>query len=414
MMELAALQEYLTSRTKIDLSDIKVDAGILEKLGMSSDVLTYGEDGAAHIRMEGPLTPNGPDLLDVIMGVGGTSYKSVIEAVQKAEARFADEEDAATPIYLHVNSPGGLVSGAEATAAAVASAAAKRPLIAINEGALASAALWVASGATEIRSAGRSTWTGSVGAVMTVEKPDTGELKVFDFVNPESVDKVPDPETDAGAAVYEERVRAMYTIFRDDLLAGRGDRTTKEKVEALKGTVVTAPDAIKAGLIDSIIGNAVDIERTPVAIAGNMDGVSGDSETGREENMNLKECLAKYPALKAEIDALALQARSEGKAEALTEQSEIVAKLKPFMEGDTYPKRVQVACAGAIAGTRSVDSVLDLVAIFDEIKGQEEAEASAEEEEEIPGVPSATPVENAPKAADDGWNDSIKALMGIG
>lgn len=414
MMELASLQEYLTSRAKIDFAEIEANDGLLALLGKASDILTYGDDGSAHIQMTGPLTPDGPDIIDIILGAGGTSYKGIISSLQEAEAKFEDVKDATTPTFIHSNSPGGLVSGAEATSVAVTAYASKRPLIVINEGVLASAALWVACGATEICSAGRSTWTGSIGAVMTVTKPDTGELKVFNFVNPESKAKIPDPEDDAGAKVYEERVRAMYCIFREDFLAGRRGKATQAGIEGLNGTVVTAPDAITVGLIDSIIGNAVDIDNRSAAIVGQMDGVSANAETGREETMNLAEYLAKYPAAKAEVDALTVQAGIDGMKDAVSAQALIVAKLKPFMESDAYPKRVQAACVEAIAGERNVTSVLDLVALFEQIKGEETASLSEEELANLPETPAAPPEDNAPVAEDEGWNDNIKSLLGQG
>lgn len=414
MMERTALREYLTNRAKIEVSSVDCNADMLAAIRAASEILTYDSDGAAHITINGALSAEGPDIIDILFGAGGTSYKAIISALEAASARFDEEGDVTTPIYLHVSSPGGTIDMAEATAAAVSAASAVRPVIAINEGMVASAALWIASGASEIRSSARSTWTGSVGAVLTVTKPDSTGIQVFDFVNPESPDKAPNPETPEGAEVFIDRVKAVYGIFLEDLIKGRAGKTSVEAVESLKGRVVTAQDAIKIGLIDRIIGNAVDINRTPVAITGKMDGVSDNAETGREENMKLAEYLEKHPAAKAELDALASEAREEGAAEARTAQAEMVAKLKPFMEGNAYPKRVQVACADALAGKRSVTSVLDLVALFDEIKGSNEANESDQEGEELGDTPPMSPGDLQPKAEDDGWNNSIKSLLGIG
>ena len=84
------------------------------------------------------------------------------------------------------------------------------------------------------------------------------------------------------------------------------------------------------------------------------------------------------------------------------------------MDGE-YPERVKTACADAISGTRSVESVLDLVAIFDEIKAAHQGKASDDEQDEMPETPSAGP-EVKPKAddamkRDAEWNKAINGLL---
>ena len=412
MMEEKALQTYLKTRATHSSSAIRSE-GLLSLLAKQDNILSYDDDGAAHITIDGILTPNGPDIIDRLYGVEGTSYKGIITSLQEADAEMDNPK---TPIYMHVNSPGGMVFGAEATAATVVSVAGHRPVVAINEGLMASAALWISSGATRIESRGRSTLTGSVGAIMTTVEYDIDGINIYNFVNPESPHKAPDPSTEEGAQVFVDMVSSMYAVFRDDLVAGRAGRTTIEKVESLKGAVVTANEAIKVGLMDGITGGAVK-DNTPAIAAGNEDGsveVSAQ-DRDREEIMNLSEFLKENPAAKSEMDALISQARSEGEQAARESHANTVAKLKPIMDGE-YPERVKTACADAVAGTRSVESVFDLVAIFDEIKAQKEGADSDAEQEDMPDTPASGPEvktkADESMARDAEWNKTIMGLLG--
>ena len=409
-MEEIPLRTYLTNRAKITGTEFQASNGLLSLLKPGKNILSFADDGSAHIDIEGVLTPNGPDAIDKLFGATGTSYKQVMSSLYDADEAM---DDADTPIILHVNSPGGTVNGAEATAALVSDIASRRPVYAINEGVMASAALWISSGATEIATRGRSPLTGSAGALATVVQYNSDDLKIYNFTNPQSPNKVPDPSTDEGAQVYVDRVSAIYSVFRDDLIAGRNGRTTVEKVEGLKGAVVTAKGAIEVGLVDRIIDNDTDLY-TPAAVAGNKDG-NAVRAWDREEKMNLSELLKEHPEAKAELEAQISQARSEGEKAAADRHAETVAKLKPFMDGE-YPERVKTACADAISGTRSVESVLDLVAIFDEIKATHQGKASDDEQDEMPETPSAGP-EVKPKAdeavkRDAEWNKAINGLLG--
>jgi ClpP class serine protease len=284
------------------------------------DILSYDEDGTPHIAVKGILTPNGPDVIDMLFGYEGTSYNQIVSSINEAHQQYLEADDDSSPIFLHVDSPGGTVNGAETTAAAITSVANERPVIAINEGVMASAALWVASGATRLMSRGRSTLTGSIGAIQTVVEYKGDVIKIHSFTNPESPDKAPDPSTDEGAKVYTDRLSAIYSVFRDDLVAGRRGKTSNEKIASLKGAVVTAEDAVDAGLIDDIISL-----KSPAAGAGNMDGTADFSAREREETMQLSDFLKENPDAQAELDSRISKARSEGEKAAADRHAEVVA-----------------------------------------------------------------------------------------
>lgn len=410
MVEETFLRTYLTNRQKFSMNGL-TDGSILAKATIGKSIVAHDGDGHPHIYIDGILTPNGPDIIDMIMGIDGTSYSNIISELYDADEQLTDRN---APIFLHINSPGGSVTGAEATAYAVSDVASRRPVIAVNKGLMASAAMWIGASATRVLSLGRSTRTGSIGAIATAVKVDSDDVKIYDFVNPESPDKAPDPSTEEGAQVYINTVSDIYRIFRDDLVAGRDGRTSVEKIEALRGAAVTAEKALEAGLIDSIITDSKQINYTLAGSAGEDGSVPAGAQD-REDNMNLSEFLKEHPAAMAELEARISRARSEGEKAAVDRHAEVVAKIKPIMDG-AYPERVKTACADAISGTRSVESVLDLVAIFDEIKATSQSRASDEEQDEMPEIPSVGPevktrVDEAVKR-DTEWNKAINGLLG--
>jgi ClpP class serine protease len=408
MMDEIHLRTYLTARARIELPDA-FGSG-LELSNEKKDILSYDDDGTPHIAINGILTQNGPDIIDMMLGYEGTSYRQIVSSIKEAHEQYLEVDDESSPIFLHVNSPGGTVNGAEHTASVIASTANERPIIGINEGVMASAALWAVSGATKLLSRGRSPLTGSIGVIQTVVKYEGDDVKIYNFTNPESPNKSPDPGTEDGAKTYTDRLSKIYSIFRDDVVAGRHGKTSNEKIAALKGMVVTAEDAVDAGLIDEIISL-----ESPAAGAGNMDGNAETSAVEREETMQLSDFLKENPDAQAELDSRISKARSEGEEAAADRHAEVVAKVKPFLEGD-YPERVKTKCAGAIAGTCSVESVLDLVAVFDELKANYQSRESDAEQDNIPDTPSAgpdvKPKEDESAKRDAEWNKAIKGLLG--
>lgn len=96
----------------------------------------------AVIPIVGPLMKRGSFLSDLF---GFASYDRIRSALAQAVVdRSVDK------IVLFVDSPGGVVTGCEETAAAIASAKRTKPVVAYCDGLVASAAYWIASQADSI------------------------------------------------------------------------------------------------------------------------------------------------------------------------------------------------------------------------------------------------------------------------
>ena len=78
-------------------------------------------------------------------------------------------DPAVKAIVLSIDSPGGTVDGTDNLANAIFAARGKKPIVALGDGTLASAAYWIASGADQIFASDNSAKIGSIGVVATHE-----------------------------------------------------------------------------------------------------------------------------------------------------------------------------------------------------------------------------------------------------
>lgn len=166
----------------------------------------------------------------------------------------ANADPTISSIVLHVNSPGGSVSGLDRLATAVRDSA--KPVTAVVDGMAASAAYWVASQAGSVV-AGRGDLVGSIGvrtilhdmsaafekAGVRVINVDTGEHK--------SAGEPGTVVTDAQVAEFQRVVDQHYGMFIDAVASGRGLDLSRAR-ELGDGRVWTGAEAVGLGLVDRI------------------------------------------------------------------------------------------------------------------------------------------------------------------
>lgn len=202
---------------------------------------------------------------------GGTSIDDL-----RASFRQAMADPRVKAVILHVDSPGGAVSGVTEFAAEIRAARGVKRVAAVVEPLAASAAYWLAAQAEEIV----VTPSGSVGSIgiYAVHREVSKALEA-EGIKTTLVSAGPhktegnewEPLTDEARAHMQERVDAFYAQFLGDVAKGR--RTTVERVAATYGggRVLLAKPALAAGMVDSI--NTLDetrrrLERTPEPAVG--------------------------------------------------------------------------------------------------------------------------------------------------
>jgi signal peptide peptidase SppA len=174
--------------------------------------------GIAVVPIMGALSRRGDFFTDIL---GWATY----EGLAATMAELAADRSIAQ-IVLRVDSPGGTVFGVEDAAQAVADAAKRKPVIAIADGLMASAAYWVASGATEIVATPGSE-LGSIG-VIAVHTDISGALE-RDGVKATEIKAGKHkgegsplrPLSDEDRAALEERIEAQYSLFVRRVALGR-------------------------------------------------------------------------------------------------------------------------------------------------------------------------------------------------
>jgi len=176
-------------------------------------------------------------------------------------------------VMLHLDTPGGQVTGGEGISAAVRDLAAKKPVVVVMDGTAASAGYMIAVAAPHIV-ARESTITGSIGVIMenfnvgglleklgvTMDPLVSGPLK-----GQPSLDK---PMTPEARAVLQAMIGDLFDQFVDLVAAGRHMDTARVRALA-DGRAYTGRQALKLGLIDQIGGEAearkwlVDVRHVP-------------------------------------------------------------------------------------------------------------------------------------------------------
>ncbi len=198
---------------------------------------------------------------------GGTSTE---QFAAQLDALVANPNISA--IVLDVDSPGGSTFGVPELAAKIRAAREKKPIYAVANGTMASAAYWLASQATEIV-ATPSSFVGSIG-VFAVHTDDT-EADAKEGIKRTVISAGRYKAEGVGALTTEARMHAqqtvndMYAMFTADVATGRG--TTQAAVQSGygEGRALLAQDAKAAGMVDRIatledvIGELLSAQKPP-------------------------------------------------------------------------------------------------------------------------------------------------------
>lgn len=202
-------------------------------------------NGVCVVPITGPLVKSATK---IETAAGFASYTALRDTLNAALAT-----PGLTGILLHVDSPGGSYDGLPEAVAAVAAAAKRVRVEALVDGMAASAGYWLTTPAARVTAA-KSSQVGSIGAVMTHMSvarslKDRG-IDATVFSSPEGkASGHPFRQLDASsAAALQLRVDECAAEFRDSVLAARPGVAK----EGLSGHVLTAPAALRLGLLDCV------------------------------------------------------------------------------------------------------------------------------------------------------------------
>lgn len=224
-----------------------------------------GEGGIAVVPVWGVIGHRANELRDISSRVG-TSTEMLGAQI---DALVADPNVKA--IVLDINSPGGGVFGVQEVADSIRSARSKKPIVAVGNALMASAAYWIGSAATELVVT-PSGLAGSIG-VFSIHEDHSKELAEAGIdVTMIKAGKFKAEDNPFGALSEEakqaiqERVDAYYALFTRDVAKGRGVAIEAVRNGFGEGRVVDAKQAVKLGMADRV---------------ATMDEVIGDLVSGK-------------------------------------------------------------------------------------------------------------------------------------
>lgn len=207
--------------------------------------------GVAVIPLTGIITPQGSFFSFLYGGAPGG-----LQAFRDAFNEAVNSPDVSA-ILIDVDSPGGLVDMVPETHAEILEARGTKPIVAIADTQMCSAAYWIASAADEIV-ATKSGYAGSIGAYRVHEdysrfNSDMGVDVTYVHAGKYKVEGNSDEPLGAdGLQKWQQDVDDAYAMFVADVAAGRGIPTQQVIDDYGEGRTLNAQRALDAGLVDRI------------------------------------------------------------------------------------------------------------------------------------------------------------------
>jgi signal peptide peptidase SppA len=231
--------------------------------------------------LHGVITPKA-DLMTEMSG--GTSVDRF-----RADLLSAVDDKDVSAIVLDVSSPGGMTDMIPELAADIREARGRKPIVAVANTKAASAAYWLASQADEII----VTPSGSVGSVGVFAAHDdlSGAMEkagvkttLVSAGKDKTLGNPYEPLSEDARAMIQEHVDEMYQMFTADVAKGRRVPVADVRGGFGEGRMLTAKNAVKAGMADSVATLQATVDRfvsadtvsghSTAAFAGSADGTN--------------------------------------------------------------------------------------------------------------------------------------------
>jgi signal peptide peptidase SppA len=161
-------------------------------------------------------------------------------------------------ILLNIDSPGGAVAGTQSLASAVLAARKIKPVYAVSEGTMASAAYWVGSAAEKVYSSSKTDKIGSIGVLARhVDRSQANKeagvsVTTIYAGRYKNIGSDSAPLSDFDRQAIQSQVDNMYKIFLEDVASHRKVSLEQVVGSMADGRVFLAQDAVSAGLIDGL------------------------------------------------------------------------------------------------------------------------------------------------------------------
>lgn len=307
LLEIQAVYGAHLRGEQIDIAAVEARLG---KPLINQDQGYHVQDGVAIIPMSGVIGKK----MNMMTQISGGASTQLIERDIKA----ALNDSSVNSILLHIDSPGGTVDGTQNLADVVKMAGTHKPVVAFADGVMASAAYWIGSAATEIVASSNTTQVGSIGVVTshtdTSKAQENAGIKTTEISagKYKRIASQNAPLSKEGAAMLQDQVDQLYTIFVDAVAENRGTDVETVLEDMADGRVFLAKQAKKRGMIDHV----ANLETTILNMSTGVWPMSNQAKTSQEatpvaEVMTIETIKEKYPEIAAALIAEGAKAENE-------------------------------------------------------------------------------------------------------
>lgn len=244
---LQAIRDVLSARLAMDRSELASAAPALP--ARRAELVQQAGPSAARIAVVPVFGIIGKRLDEFEMMCGGCDIDEVEANIARAvhDPRF----DA---VILHVDSPGGVVTGVPELAAKIRGWSAEKPIYAYADKLMASAAYWIASACTGIACAPTAD-VGSIGVYMAVlDESEAFKMDGYKMVLVKAGERKAEgmsglPISDGTIAAWQAEVDEIYAMFTGDVKLSRPD----VPASAMQGQCFMGASARGALLVDEVV-----------------------------------------------------------------------------------------------------------------------------------------------------------------
>lgn len=304
---------HLHRAEKLDVAAIEAATG--KKLG-GGQTGAYVVDGVCVIPMHGVIGKR-MNLMTQISG--GCSTELVA-----SDYLTALNDPSVKGIVFDIDSPGGTVDGTKILSDLIAENRGVKPVVALANGMMCSAAYWIGSAADSINMVDLTTDVGSIGVVAAhmdisgwEEKQGIKTTEITAGQYKRAISQYA-PLSDEGRAMIQSDLDQIYGLFVDSVARNRGVSTEEVVSSMAEGRVFLGQKALDNGLVDSVATLAETIKQVSdlaagKAAAGMKRASAARNEPKEKTTMNIEQLKADHPEL---VEAIAAEATA-GHAEAL-------------------------------------------------------------------------------------------------
>lgn len=247
LLEIRDLYQAHTRREKLDIKAWEAATG--QRLGSEPQPYRVVK-GVGIVDVMGVLTKN-PSVWNRLCGM--SSMKQIGQAFQKAV-----KDPKVHSIILRVDSPGGMVDGTQELASAIYGARGTKPITALADGQMCSAAYWVGAAADKVYAVSDTTAVGSIGVVAThqdvsgMESKDGIKTTEITAGKYKRIASSYAPLSEEGRATIQAQVDYIYSVFVDSISMFRGVPVEKVLEQMADGRIFLGQQAVSAGLVDGV------------------------------------------------------------------------------------------------------------------------------------------------------------------